>query len=549
MKLKLIFSILALISFNLAVPVLAQTPSLNITSPSQNAEIPAGTVNINFEVQNFTLGNIGQSHLHFYIDDPDFPYSSSTEINQNAYMFYAPRDEDSGVLLRGEHTHAAHWQSPTSIGIFGLSPGIHKLDFILAESNHSENSSTHQQLTFNMQTPPPGEFKLITKLANLNIPVRMAYDPAGQRLYYNELTSGRVRVIDTSDPDNWQHLDTSSQPLYLVPDLDLGNERGLLGITLHPQFSSNNLLYLYHSTVDDNRVIRIIVNGNQAIFDQIILSGIPDSENHNAGSLAFGPDNKLYITVGDAETSSAAQDLNLLNGSVLRLNDDGTVPTDNPFYTTSTAARSKIWAYGLRNSFGSTFHPHTGHLWTTENGPSQHDEVNQIIKGGNYGWPVVTGIANNNQYIDPLLDSFYPNDPGNITTIAPTGIAVIPENSPIYPESYHNNLIFIDHNFGRVHRVILSGNQLNQLGSYTHALGNQGSLLDLIIGPGGYLYVSSFDSISQVALTNPPEPTPTPTLFNLRKILANWFVDNYPLDPISDSILNTLDFLKILVNI
>src|SRR5207249_2447194 len=123
-----------------------------------------------------------------------------------------------------------------------------------------------------------------------------------------------------------------------------------------------------------------------------------------------GPDGKLYVSIGDTGNPALAQDSTSLSGKILRFNKDGTIPTDNPF------PGSPVYALGMRNTFGMTFHDDTGDLWITENGPEfpEFDEVNRIIAGGNYGWPVVTGIAGNPLFIDPLIE---------ITpTIAPTNI-------------------------------------------------------------------------------------------------------------------------------
>lgn len=137
-----------------------------------------------------------------------------------------------------------------------------------------------------------------------------------------------------------------------------------------------------------------------------------------------------------------------LAGKVLRVNPDGSAPMDNPFFSNVNANARKVYSLGHRNSYGVTFHRHTGHLWETENGPSDNDEINRAVAGGNYGWPTVGGIANNPSFLNPIL-AYTP-------TIAPTGIIAIFENSTVYPAAYRNNLLFVDFNTGRMRRVVLA---------------------------------------------------------------------------------------------
>lgn len=166
--------------------------------------------------------------------------------------------------------------------------------------------------------------------------------------------------------------------------------------------------------------------------------------------LRFGPDGKRYVTSGETNHHDLAQDLGSLGGKILRLNADGSIPAGNP-----SATRGSM-RLGLRNSFGMVFHPQTGDLWITENGPDCNDEVNRIVAGGNYGWPIVTG--NDPRFRDPIV-AFTP-------TIGPTGLVTIPKNS-LYPSTFHNNLLFADVNGGKLHRIVLAGigAQLDHLGS------------------------------------------------------------------------------------
>ena len=444
------------------------TPTITVTRPAQGATVPSGIVVMEFAAQNFTLGDQGQTHLHFYVDaDPV------------RYDFYngASGNPDQGVQQNGLHTHFVHWASPTSIQMFGVAPGVHSVRFVLAQANHSEltNPEATQTRNFSVSTPPAGEFTLQSMLTGLNFPLAIAFAPDG-RLFYNEWTTGRIRVVQPNFG--------TATTFYTVSNLVTGGERGLLGLALDPSFATNHFVYTYYTTSNPlrNRIIRLTDSNNTGTNETVIVDNLPASSgNHNGGVIQFGPDGKLYAVLGDVENTSNSQNTTSLAGKILRYNKDGTIPSGNPF------GNSPVWAYGIRNSFGFTFHPHTGDLWETENGPAQDDEVNRIVPGGNYGWPTVTGITGNTQFIDPIV--------AITPTIAPTGIVAVGENSN-YPARYHNNLLFTDFNTGRVRRIVLTGAGLTQLGSFSVAFnGGQGALLDIDQAPDGWIYISSDSGI------------------------------------------------------
>jgi len=413
------------------------------------------------------------THLHFYLDSDPVVYEFFNGITNE-------------VLYQGAHTHFVHWQTSTSIQINGLAAGAHQVRFVLADSTHAEltNSEATRILPFSVAAPPAGEFQLQPVLTGLDIPVAMAVAPDG-RIFYNELTTGNIRIIDPG----WQ---LRPQAFYQL-QVATGVEKGLLGIALDPDFANNRFVYVYHTVNSNpvrNRVVRLTEVNHQGTDETVILDDLPASDIHNGGNIHFGPDGKLYISVGDANQPILAQDISYLGGKILRINPNGSIPGDNPF------PGSPVYALGLRNSFDFTFHPHTGHLWATENGPDDNDEVNRIVSGGNYGWPTVRGIANNPLFVDPLV-AFTP-------TIAPTGIIAVGSNSA-YPTQYHDNLLFADFNTGQIRRLVLAGAALTQLGTLSVAYnGGQGSLLDLVQGPDGFIYVSNSDSIFRMVLNSEP---------------------------------------------
>jgi glucose/arabinose dehydrogenase len=173
-------------------------------------------------------------------------------------------------------------------------------------------------------------------------------------------------------------------------------EGGLLGLAVSPSYATDRTIYAYITTGLDNRVVTMPFDGERLGAATPILTGIPRGEIHDGGRIAFGPDDKLYVTTGETGDSSLAQDRSSLGGKILRLNPNGSVPRDNPF------PGSPIWSYGHRNVQGIAWDA-KGRLWASEFGSSVWDELNLIEPGGNYGWPIGEGALHKSAYTDPLL--------------------------------------------------------------------------------------------------------------------------------------------------
>jgi glucose/arabinose dehydrogenase len=178
-------------------------------------------------------------------------------------------------------------------------------------------------------------------------------------------------------------------------------EGGLLGLALSPNFSTDHWVYFYHTAANDNRIVRMkYENGVLASTSEPVLTGLAKNRYHNGGRLRFGPDGKLYATVGDAKNSGNSQNHASLNGKILRMNADGTPPSDNPFFSEGGNARY-VYSYGHRNPQGLAWDSR-GQLWAAEFGENSQDELNLIQKGGNYGWPACEGtIGDCGGYIAP----------------------------------------------------------------------------------------------------------------------------------------------------
>lgn len=224
-------------------------------------------------------------------------------------------------------------------------------------------------------------------------------------------------MLITERPGNLlRYSPTGEKKTIAIPGVRHAGEGGLLGMALHPKFSSNRYIYFYLTTNVDggttNRVERYEFKDDQLTNKKVIIEKIPGASNHDGGRIKFGPDGMLYIATGDAGVEKNAQDTQSLAGKILRLRDDGTLPNDNPF-------KNAVYSYGHRNVQGLAW-DNRGRLWATEHGRSGastgYDELNLIKKGANYGWPTIQGDATRDGMVTPVRHS------GPTKTWAPSGI-------------------------------------------------------------------------------------------------------------------------------
>lgn len=253
------------------------------------------------------------------------------------------------------------------------------------------------------------QMRVETVAENLEIVWSITFAP-DNRVFLTE-RPGRVRVIENGT--------LRAAPFFTVPDVSLSDEGGLMGMTLHPNFAENHFVYLayvYRDSQDNQnvRVARYRETGETLVEPKTIIEAIPASKYHAGTRLKFGADGKLYITTGDATKQKRAQDLSSINGKTLRLNDDGSVPSDNPFVG-QTGARPEIFSYGHRNAQGMDFQPETGLMFQTEHGPSLidgvslfkrsgGDEVNIVERGKNYGWDKISHRMTKSGMETPLIE-------------------------------------------------------------------------------------------------------------------------------------------------
>ena len=241
------------------------------------------------------------------------------------------------------------------------------------------------------------DFIVDTLAKNLTVPWAMVFIDKETLLFTER--NGKVRLLRNDQ--------LVAKPVLIVSQADTTKKMGLLGLCLHPDFENNKYVYISYNYRNENkpllRVVRYRFYQDSLLEPNIIIEGINASPNHTGCRLKFGPDKKLYITTGDADRPILAQDLKSLNGKILRVNDDGTIPADNPFVNNDTAHK-EIWTYGHRNTQGIAFQASTNSLYNSEHGPTGGDEINQISKGMNYGWPIIHHKETGENMLSPLIE-------------------------------------------------------------------------------------------------------------------------------------------------
>src|SRR5712692_2809269 len=323
-----------------------------------------------------------------------------------------------------------------------------------------------------------------TQIASgLSSPTAMEFAPDG-RLFVC-LQGGNLRVVK-----NGALLPTP----FVTLTVDSSGERGLLGVAFDTSFTTNNFVYVYYTVPGSpahNRVSRFTANGDVAVAGSEVvllnLDNLSSATNHNGGAIHFGPDGKLYVAVGENANSANSQTLVNLLGKVLRINSDGTIPADNPFFNTA-GARKEIWALGLRNPFTFAFQPGTGRLFINDVGQSTWEEINDGIAGSNYGWSICEGACSppNANFRDPLFQYGH----GSSST---TGCAIVGGNfyNPSvvqFPASYVGKYFFADLCTGWI-RLFDSSN--NTAADFATGISNP---VDLKVATDGSLYYLSIGS-------------------------------------------------------
>jgi len=248
---------------------------------------------------------------------------------------------------------------------------------------------------FSIMIPVNAELNADVIVDGLNNPWEIVFGPDGE-IYFTE-RDGRIwKLNESGDGKIIQTFPKSGSV-----------EGGTLGLALHPDFEKNKKIYVYQTNLElefyQNKVYSFRLNEDTLTDKQIILDGIPGAPWHDGGRIKFGPDQKLYVSTGDAISPGLSQDLSSLAGKILRINPDGTIPEDNPFDS------SPVFSYGHRNPQGLAWSS-DGMFVSSEHGPSGeqgygHDEINVILKGKNYGWPNIVGNSSDEKFVNPITHS------------------------------------------------------------------------------------------------------------------------------------------------
>lgn len=309
----------------------------------------------------------------------------------------------------------------------------------------------------------------------LQTPWAIAFAPDG-RIFISE-RPGRIRVVKNGalEKEPW-----------LTIDVYESGESGLLGLALDPAFERNRFAYAAYTYRDGgklkNRLVRLRedATSGKGALEKNLLDGAAGAGNHNGGRVKFGPDGKLYWTIGDAQTTRLAQDLSSLNGKILRLNSDGTFPADNPF------PKSPVYSYGHRNVQGLAWQPGSGRLYATEHGPSGfpgccRDEINLIEPGKNYGWPDITGDETKEGMVSPVLHS------GNRDTWAPGDAAFVTRDGK---NPWVNSFLFTGLRGQALYRVLFDANDPRKVAALEKYFVREfGRLRSVAEGPDGAIYL------------------------------------------------------------
>ena len=329
----------------------------------------------------------------------------------------------------------------------------------------------------------PPNFARSQVVGGLASPTAMEFAPDG-RLFVAE-QRGTLRVVK-SGANLATFLDISGR-------VDSAGERGLLGLAFDPAFSNNHYVYLYYTqratgtTPAHNRVIRVTARGDRAVAGSkkliLRLDNLSSATNHNGGAIHFGEDGKLYVAVGDNANGENAQSLRNLKGKILRINKDGTIPRDNPFYKRATGRNRAIWALGLRNPFSFAIQPHKGKVFINDVGEQTWEEINQGAAGANYGWPRYEGPESNPSYRSPVFA--YRQGSTNTTGCAITGGAFYNPTTRQFPRGYLGDYFFADFCSGWIRRLDAA------TGDVTGFATGLSSTVDLKVSKGGSLYYLS----------------------------------------------------------
>jgi glucose/arabinose dehydrogenase len=480
------------------------------TTPPVLTNIAAGSVTSTSAVVTWRTSELANSQVEY---GTTTAYGSTTTLN---------------TTLANSHSHSLSGLTANTLYHYR----VHSRDA-------AGNLATSGDLTFYTQ-PELTSFQDALWVGGMNASTSMEFAPDG-RLFVCE-KGGAVRVIQ-----NGQLLATP----FFTASVNSDGERGLLGIAFDPNFATNQYVYIYYTATSPNvhnRVSRLTANGNVAVAgSETALLDLPTATgvSHQGGAIHFGNDGKLYIAVGDHLQPENAQSLSFMFGKMLRINSDGTIPTDNPFYAQTTGIFRAIYAVGFRNPFTFAVDPVTGRIFVNDVGNTDWEEINQLVAGANYGWPTCegpqgtgTGTCTSTSFTYPI--HAYAQGGGDA---AITG-GVFYRGSQ-YPSQYYGDYFFSDYTADWI-RFLDTENQVQGVNNPSSLFRDTGPPLDLKVGPDGAIYYLSFSGrvsrITYASGNRPPTAAFTATPNAGTPPLAVSFNGSTSSDPDSDPLTYTWVF-------
>ena len=433
-----------------------QAPTATLTAPAALATNLAGTLSLTATATD----NVGVTGVEFQVD---------------------------GVQVGGTLASAPY---ATSIDSTAYASGQHVVRVRASDAAGNTSAWSTATVQFGGSRTQPAGFTRATYVSGLSGATAFAQAPDGRMFVAQQ--GGALRVVSATG--------TLLTTPAITLTVDANGERGLIGVAVHPNFATNGYIYLYYTTPvggTHNRISRftfVPASANTiSVGSEVILAELPalsSATNHNGGALHFGADGKLYVGVGDNANGANSQNLTTRLGKMLRLNDDGTIPTDNPFYNTQTGDNRSIWALGLRNPFTFAVQPGTGTIYINDVGQSTWEEINLGAAGANYGWPNSEGPDNITSGVTAPLFAYNHaaatpagSGPGGFFTgIAIIGGAFYPASGP-FPAMYRGSYFFADLGSQFVARYDSTNNAAYSFGS----VGD--SPVGMLTGNDGALYV------------------------------------------------------------
>ncbi len=343
----------------------------------------------------------------------------------------------------------------------------------------------------------PSGFTESQVVSGLTSPMDMEFAPDG-RLFVAE-QAGRLRIVK---PDG-----TLVTFLNISTKVDSSGERGLQALTFDPNFSTNRYVYLHYTkkatstTPVHNRIVRVTASGDKVVAgSERLIFRLSKQVNtwHQGGAIDFGKDGKLYVAAGDNLTPSNAQSLSNLHGKMLRINKDGTIPTNNPFYTAASGNNRAIWALGLRNPFKFAAMPGTDTVFINDVGRGAWEEINRGESGANYGWPVYEGTESVYEGTESDAEAYRPpiyaygHGSTNTTGCAITGGAFYNPKTVQFPSRYVGLYLFADLCNGWIREYDPATGTTSQFATgLSPETGILSGVVDLEVGKNGELYYLS----------------------------------------------------------